>query len=87
MKHALILVFFFSFYLTSKGQVPLEAGRWHADLALNDSTNLPFILIVSRNGLSIENADEIIPLTDLRVIEDSITCRFPLYDAELKLLS
>ncbi|MFM8432840.1 MAG: peroxiredoxin family protein [Bacteroidota bacterium] len=73
--------------MTSKGQVPLEAGRWHADLALNDSTNLPFILIVSRNGISIENADEIIPLTDLRVIEDSITCRFPLYDAELKLLS
>ncbi|MFM7725569.1 MAG: hypothetical protein ACKO7B_02620, partial [Flavobacteriales bacterium] len=69
------------------GQLPLEAGRWHADIALNDSTNLPFILIVSKDGLSIENAEELVKLTDVRVNEDSVSAFFPLYDAEVRLLS
>jgi thiol-disulfide isomerase/thioredoxin len=65
----------------------LEDGRWHADLQLNDSTNLGFTIVTKGGEVSIENAAEKITLTDIRFSNDSIFARFPYYDAELRFVN
>lgn len=83
---SLLLQFLLSFTI-AKAQLPLENGRWHADIQLNDSTNLPFVLIVDGQTVSIENAEERVKLDVINSSEDSLTVRFPLYDAEIKMAS
>ncbi|MFM9052244.1 MAG: hypothetical protein ACKOKF_08000, partial [Bacteroidota bacterium] len=85
MKHLTVLFTALCLSLALKGQLPLQPGRWHADIALNDSTDLSFILLVTKEGLAIENADETVLLEPIRVEGEVVSARFALYDAELKL--
>ena len=83
----LLFVFILLHSITVSGQSTLEDGRWHADLQLNDSVNLGFILITNAGTITIENATERIALTDIRTSGDSIVARFPFYDAELRFIN
>lgn len=83
----LLFVFILLHSITVSGQSTLEDGRWHADLQLNDSVNLGFILITNAGTITIENATERIALTNIRTSGDSIVARFPFYDAELRFIN
>lgn len=83
MNYKLILLLL-TLNLSAWAQNTLEDGIWHADLQLNDSTNLSFILKTSAGTMVIENADERIELTDIRYEDDSVWARFPYYDSELR---
>ena len=85
--HLLILFAFVSFTVSGQGNFPLESGRWHAEIQLNDSVNLPFVLIVAGKSISIENASENIVMDVTSFNDDSVAARFPLYDAEIRMAS
>jgi thiol-disulfide isomerase/thioredoxin len=70
-----------------RAQFPLESGRWHAEIQLNDSTNLPFILHVMGDSIIIENAEERVKMDVLSTADDSILLHFPLYDSEVRIAS
>jgi thiol-disulfide isomerase/thioredoxin len=71
----------------ANGQRFVENGRWHADLQLNDSTNLGLHLVTENDTLYIINAEERVMLSELSMMGDTVYARFPFYDSELRFVS
>lgn len=78
---------FFSVLGFSKGKT-LEAGFWHTEFVLNETSILPvsFMVEKTKEGLIIKlmNADESIVLNDISRRKDSLFIYFPTFDSELK---
>lgn len=91
MLYLRILVAFISlllsFYNFGQKGVRLQEGTWEANLKLNDSTNLNFKLLVKKSkgiySLAVQNAEEVISLTDLVKKGDSIAVSFPNFHSSL----
>ncbi|MCH8546583.1 MAG: TlpA family protein disulfide reductase [Cryomorphaceae bacterium] len=61
--------------------------RYRAELALNDSTNLPFIFYRGETSITIQNGGEQITLRqNLRREDDSLEYLFPVYNSVLNML-
>ncbi len=67
--------------------IPLKKGNWSAFLQLNKNDKLPFKLIINKvnkkTTFSIQNADEIIELTNLRSHQDTIIVDFPTFNSSI----
>ncbi|QQS28223.1 MAG: TlpA family protein disulfide reductase [Sphingobacteriales bacterium] len=67
----------------------LSEGRWRATLRLSETETLPFNFDLFRNPdntykLDIINADERIKVTDISIVEDSITITLPVFGSQIK---
>jgi len=67
----------------------LSEGRWRATLRLSETETLPFNFDLFRNPdntykLDIINADEKIKVTDISIVEDSITITLPVFGSQIK---
>jgi thiol-disulfide isomerase/thioredoxin len=87
MRSSLCLVFSIFVCNNVFSQQFVENGRWHADLQLNDSTNLGVELITENDTLYFINAEERVMLSEVSMNGDSVTARFPFYDSELRFTS
>jgi thiol-disulfide isomerase/thioredoxin len=87
MKFHFVLLFFFPFcsaFTQSERQPKLSRGSWISELQLNDSTVLPFNLIIKkRGGLVIKNGEEEIYLEKGEFQDDSVHVRFPYFNSKL----
>ncbi|MGC6430446.1 MAG: TlpA disulfide reductase family protein [Jejuia sp.] len=64
-----------------KGNAKLENGRYRAELAINDSLDIPFIFEVHNpTKLSVFNAEEDIEVTEITYSEDSVYIQFPVFE-------
>lgn len=59
-------------------------GIWHAELSLNDTTELPFLIESGTGGLVIRNGAERIGLNEITQKDDSLFIRFPVFDSEIR---
>lgn len=86
MKLVLLYLIFTSSFLFSQN-VKLKKGNWSAYLQLNEKDKLPFKLIINKvndkTTFSIQNADEIILLTNYRVHLDTIIVDFPSFNSSI----
>lgn len=87
MKFHFIVLFvflFFSGFAQKENLQKLSRGAWISELQLNDSTVLPFNLVIKR-GLSfiIKNGEEEIYLERGTIKDDSVHIRFPYFNSEL----
>ncbi len=63
----------------------LKVGTYRAELTVKDQKRLPFIFEVdSLNKLTIYNAEEEIIVDELKVINDSVIIKLPVFDAIIK---
>tara|TARA_R110000868_G_scaffold227033_7_gene479989 strand:+ start:2536 stop:3018 length:483 start_codon:yes stop_codon:yes gene_type:complete len=59
----------------------LESGTYRATLKVSDSLNLPFNFeVISKNELHIFNAEEVIEVTDITYVNDSVYIKFPVFE-------
>lgn len=67
--------------------IALKTGNWIAELALNQTDNLPFNLIVSKSSkgysFNVENGEEMIELNQAEQKGDSLYVRFPFFNSLL----
>jgi thiol-disulfide isomerase/thioredoxin len=84
---AFVFVFYFNSSFAQKG-IKLQAGVWNGKLQLNDSTPLNFILKVSKNKgnytFAVQNAEEVITLTNCTKKGDSVSVSFPNFHSSLQ---
>jgi thiol-disulfide isomerase/thioredoxin len=69
------------------GQSLFENGKWHADIQLNDTTNLGVELLTENDKIYVINSEERIELSEITTVNDTVVARFPFYDSELRFLS
>src|SRR6202012_1938920 len=73
---------------TTESRPDIQLGYWYGVLTLNDSTELPFTFTVNRQPghylMTIQNAEEDIPVEDLSVTKDSVKWRMPVFDSGFK---
>lgn len=70
-------------------QISLKEGIWLAELTAMDEAILPFNFKITKSGLGgyfmeIYNAEEIIPVDEIEILNDSITIKFPVYEGYIK---
>ena len=87
MKFHFILLFvslFFCAFGQTESQPKLSRGSWISELQLNDSTVLPFNLIIKKGGVFvIKNGEEEIHLERIKIKDDSVRVSFPYFNSEL----
>lgn len=88
MKLVLIYLFFYTTALFGQNSpktksLNIKPGNWSAYLQLTEKDKLPFKLIVNKAFFSIQNADEIIQLSNYRVLDDSVIVDFPTFNSSL----
>lgn len=88
MKLVLIYLFFCTTALFGQNSLTIKSlniksGDWSAYLRLTEKDKLPFKLIVNKSFFSIQNADEIIQLSNCRVFNDSVIVDFPTFNSSL----
>jgi len=75
----------FSFVVTySSAQNILQEGYWHAELKLNDTTQLPFVFEMFSDHLEIMNGDERIRVDEFNYSGDSVYIQMPVYETEIR---
>lgn len=62
----------------------LKKGSWRVVLKVQDGKELPFLFSTTNTGIEIHNAEERIPVTDITIINDSITIKMDVYEGVLK---
>lgn len=71
-----------------QNNIKLQTGKWNGHLQLNETVPLNFTLLVQKNkgkySLSIQNAEEVITLTDCVKKGDSVTASFPNFHSSLQ---
>jgi thiol-disulfide isomerase/thioredoxin len=87
-RFCFVFLLFISQSLSAQNTPRLQLGYWKSHLQLNDSTQMPFKLMISKNKenyiFSIHNAEEIISLTDVSVLHgDSLRISFPNFHSSL----
>jgi len=82
MKLVLLSLIFSSTVLFSQ-KINLKKGSWSANLELNNHDKLPFKLLIDKTTFSIQNAAEIIPLTNFRTHLDTISLDFPSFNSSI----
>ncbi len=68
----------------SSAQNKLQAGYWHAEMKLNDTTILPFVFEMFDDHLEIINADERIRVDEIVFFGDSVFIQMPVYETEIR---
>lgn len=88
MRHYSIIVFAFLLLSTNSTAQKPKAGVYRGVLALNETTNLPFIFEVKYNKkkplILIRNADETIVVDEIVLKGDSVNFKMPVFDTEFR---
>ncbi|MFS4481538.1 peroxiredoxin family protein [Hyunsoonleella sp. 2307UL5-6] len=75
-----LLIFVFACKEVQKN-TKLEKGNYRAELKINDTLSLPFILeVVSEKKLIIYNAEEVIEVTEINYKNDSVYIKTPVFE-------
>jgi len=89
MKFLLLIVSAFVITSTSTAQkkCKISTGNWIGNLELNDSTHLPFNLVVTKSkrktSITVLNGEEEIKMTEGKCEKDTFRFVFPLFNSEL----
>ena len=69
--------------------VQLKEGAWHGTLQLNDTTELPFNFYIDHSDdfytIEVQNAEERIRASEVKLSSDSVFFKLPVFDSEFKL--
>jgi thiol-disulfide isomerase/thioredoxin len=88
MKIIFLLSFLFISLAGFSRNKKIQAGYWHSEFQLNETTILPVTFMLEKNKkdvrLYVKNADESIELTDIVQKKDSLFITFPAFDSQLK---
>jgi thiol-disulfide isomerase/thioredoxin len=87
-RFCFVFLLFTSQILSAQNTPRLQLGYWKSHLQLNDSTQMPFKLMISKNKenyiFSVHNAEEIISLTEISILKgDSLRVAFPNFHSSL----
>lgn len=86
------IIFLLPFLILSLGGFSrnknIQAGYWHSEFRLNETTVLPVTFMLEKTKTSVHlyiiNADESIELTDIVQKKDSLFITFPAFDSQLR---
>src|SRR5690606_30054656 len=75
-------------FLSAQKTPRMQLGYWKASLQLNDSTSMPFKLMITKTKenymFSVHNAEEIITLKEITILKnDSLRVSFPNFHSTL----
>ncbi|MEM6516037.1 MAG: hypothetical protein AAF688_07620 [Bacteroidota bacterium] len=69
------------FSCVEKAETSLEKGIWRAELQLTENEVLPFNFeVINKDSLKIFNAEEVINVTEISTINDSVRINMPVFE-------